>query len=199
MQSILHLLGILTGGEVETAARDRGGVTMPSDALAAWASEQCKLLEEADLPPEQKAQSAEIIVQCGGTIGTLPVAFSGTVWLNLEELRPLIASKQKIPVYMGKITYEEDTDPVGRMEFDNEFKPSQELIIVPELSEVFIYPVLFRPNHGPSCLLDVFEDLLRTVWGGFEESEDYEYRVGSIWGVEILRLVTIYSRANPES
>jgi hypothetical protein len=119
-------------------------------------------------------------------------------------LRPLIASKDKNAVHLGEITYDQDTDPVARMDFDHEFKPSRELIIFPQLSEVFAYPV--RParvvvrSNGPSFLLDyLFEDLLRTVWGGFEASEDYEYLVGSVWGEEILRPVTIYSRANPES
>ena len=43
VQSIPDLVGIVSGGEVQTAARDRGRVTMPPDALAAWASEQGKL------------------------------------------------------------------------------------------------------------------------------------------------------------
>jgi Histidine kinase-, DNA gyrase B-, and HSP90-like ATPase len=56
VQSIRHLLGIVSGGEVQTAARDRGRLTMPPDALAAWASEQGKLLEEAAVSADQKAQ-----------------------------------------------------------------------------------------------------------------------------------------------
>ena len=59
---IPHVLGIVIGGEVETAARDRGRFVAPSDAFATWASEQGKLLEQADVTDKQKAEGAEIIL-----------------------------------------------------------------------------------------------------------------------------------------
>jgi hypothetical protein len=59
-----------------------------------------------------------------------------------------------------------------------------------------MYRVRFgRDDRRPSFLLAVFEELLQTIWGGFEESDDDSYVVG-IAGAEIIRPVTIYSRAD---
>jgi hypothetical protein len=196
---IPHLLGIVTGGEVDTAARDQGRLTVPPDAFVTWVTEQGRLFEEAALSAEQKAVGAEIILKCGGTIGNLPVAFSGNMWLTLEELRPLIASQQEIAVHVGEITHEAD-DAVGMNVFDNEFKPLQDLIIIPKLSKDFMHPVRFgRDGLRTSLLLSAFEDLLQNVWGGFEEFEDYGYPVGSVGGEDIIRPVNIYSRGDSKS
>ena len=58
VQTISHLLGIVTGGEAETAARDRGRFTAPPDAFAKWASEQGTLLEGAAVDDWQKKRRA---------------------------------------------------------------------------------------------------------------------------------------------
>jgi len=167
-------------------------------AFAVWAIEQGRLLEETASSAKQKAVGAEIILKCGGTIGNLPVAYSFYTWLTLEELRPLIASKLHIAVHVGEITYD-DTDPVTRNDFDTQFTPSQDLIIVPMLSEDFMHPVRFGRDLRTSSLLSVFKDLLQNVWGVFEASEDDEYVVGSACGEEIIRSVTIYTRAGSTS
>lgn len=195
VKAISYLLGIVTGGEVETVARDQGRFTAPPDAFAMWATEQGRLLEKAAVTDEQKAEGAEIIIGCGGTIGNLPIAYSGNKWLTVEELRPLIASKLEIVVHVGKITHESDDD-VGQHYFDREFTLAPDIIIVAESSEDFMYRVRFgRDGPRPKFLLRVFEDLLQTIWGGFEESDDHYHMVGDA-GAEIFRPVTIYSRAD---
>jgi hypothetical protein len=152
------------------------------------------ILEKATVTDEQKAEGAEIILGCGGTIGNLPIAYSGNKWLTIEELRPIIASKLEIAVHVGKITHESDDD-VGQYYFDREFTLAQDIIIVAESSEAFMYRVRFgRDGQRPKFLLSVFEDLLQTIWGGFDEADDDCYVVGSA-GAEIFRPVTIYSRA----
>jgi hypothetical protein len=166
----------------------------PPDAFSIWASEQGRLLEQADVTNEQKAEGAEIILGSSGTIENLPIAYSGNKWLTVEELRPLIASKLQIAVHLGMITYDSDDD-VGQHYFDHEFTLAQDIIIIAKSSENFTYRVRFdRDGRRPSFLLAVFEELLQTIWGGFEESDDDWYVVG-IAGAEITRPVIIYSRA----
>jgi len=198
VESLPHLLGIVTGGDVETAARDRGRFIAPPETFATWASDQGRLLEQADVTDEERAEGAEIILGCGGTIENLPIAYSGSRWLTIGELRPLIASKLQIAVHVGTITYETDDD-VGEQYFYSEFKLAQDIIIIAKSAETFMYRVRFGRDDGrPSFLLAVFEELLQTNWGGFEEEDDDYYVIG-IAGAQIFRPVTIYSRADSKS
>jgi hypothetical protein len=108
------------------------------------------------------------------------------VALTVGELRPLIASELQIAVHVGMITYESDDD-VGEQYFDRESTLAQDIIIIAKSSETFMYRVRFgRDDPRPSFLLSVFEELLQTIWGGFEESDDDWYVVG-IAGAEITR------------
>jgi hypothetical protein len=67
------------------------------------------------------------------------------------------------------------------------------------LPEDFMHPVRFGRDLRTSSLLRVFKDLLQNVWGVFEASEDDDYAVGSALGADIVRSVTIYSRAGSTS
>ena len=120
-------------------------------------------LEEAPLTDERQAEAAEIILGCGETIGNLPIAYSANKWLTIEELRTLLASKSKIAVHVGEITYE-DTDPVGSRIFDIEFTPEQDLLILAGSSEAFMHRIRFGPDGPrPSFLVGEFKKLLQTV------------------------------------
>ena len=63
-----NVQGVLSG-EAITAARDVALPLVPKDVLSAWATEQAELLVETRIDEERKANAAETVLECGGSIG----------------------------------------------------------------------------------------------------------------------------------
>jgi hypothetical protein len=76
--------GVLAG-EAITAARDLAIPIVPADVLVAWATEQAMLILGARVEDERKARAAEVVLECGGDIGQLPIVQWAGEWLNTEE------------------------------------------------------------------------------------------------------------------
>lgn len=197
VQTVPHIVGIMMG-EVQIAARNQGRMLATPMAIQTWVSEQAKLIETSNLSEQRKAMSAEIILECGGAIGNLPIAQRGGTWFTVEELRDLIHNERRLLIQVGEIDYE-DYDPVGRDIFNGHFTPSKELLFFPALSDLLLNTENRNNRRRPSYLLGFFEDLLHQIWGNFEEFEEDDYIVGTAWGSEITRSITTYQRAIPSS
>lgn len=191
VQSMAHILGIVIG-DVDTAARDQGRMSVDTTALMMWATDQSRLLEESEISADHKAMHAEIILECGGTIGDLPIARRGGEWLTVGHLRALIETKQEIAIHVGEIGHE-DYDPIGKNDFEQTFEPSKDLLFFPKATGIFVYDDGQDRYGRPSFLLKFFEGLLRESWGAFEEYDDDEYIAGTAYNNEINRSVVVYS------
>lgn len=198
---ISNLLGIV-GGEVTTAARDIGRVTAPSRALSKWATEQARLIETTNLPDSHNALAAEIILECGGSILSLPVAKWRGEWLNSDDLAERFASESEISLHVGDVRYDDDVDTITKNVFEHSKELNKEIVFVPKPDRPFASPeprnYLSGHYRQKSFLRHHIGSLLDEAWGGYEN--DYDERVvGHAEGEEILRDVEIFRRQNDKA
>jgi hypothetical protein len=130
---ISSVRGILLGRE-STASRNEAYVIAPTEVLKAWATEQAGLIAKADLYGGDKALAAQIVLHCGGDIGSLPVAKLNGDWLSESQLRKYVrTSDDELIVHAGtNVFYDEDEDDVHPREFQEEFQDQNGVIFVPE-------------------------------------------------------------------
>jgi len=190
IQSVPHLIGIITG-EVQTAARDSGRALVSQDTLQGWADEQSARLSKLKFDQERKALSAEIILECGAKIRSLPIIRRGGLWYNVKEFSAAISDEKEIVIHVGDVTYDEE-DSVSESSFD-EFEPSDTLFMIPTLSGN-ITRKTDRYGSRPSHLLAVVELLIKNAWKEYEEYDDREV-VGEVQYKDIVRSVNIYRRS----
>jgi hypothetical protein len=186
IDSMAHIVGFMAG-ETTVVSRSEGALVVPKDALAAWATEQAKLIAKQPIDDSVKAKCSELVLQCGGTIGNLPVAFWGRTWLNTDQLCAELAANGRIYCYADDLSYE-DYDPVSKMEFDHDLKRSENVIFLPTTQ-------YWRRNYLPkiSSSSAYFLRLLNEVWGEYEQ-EDSEFTVALVNGQEIMRFGDEYTK-----
>jgi len=190
LQGLASIIGVIDG-RVSTAARNAGSFAVPPAALTKWANGQARLLERADLDGEMKAECAELILRCGGSIRSLPVARFGGSWLNQKELKEIISSKDIIQVLVGDVTHE-DHDEVGADTFHNTFKMYDNIFWMPSVESKIFPPTTTEPEN--SDLFGVFMKILENSWKSFEAYEDADFAVGKAGSEEIVRLVWQFER-----
>lgn len=183
LRSIPHLQGILPG-EASTIGRNAGNLSVGEGVLAAWATEQAKLISRTKWSQLLKAQSAEIVLRCGGKIGALPIGRIAGKWLNAKSLKQQLRGLQRLPILVGNISYD-DNDYVPKAAFDSAFVESSEVLFIPEVG-------LSEGSH----LLSAVIAEIRTVWRRYEEDTDFDCVVGKVSGEEITRPVEIYQRVS---
>ncbi len=83
--SLAGIFGILTG-KSERAARDHARPDVSGTALAAWASEQAKLIKNLFEDPERQVACAEVIRRCGGDVGDLAITRFRGNWMTQRQL-----------------------------------------------------------------------------------------------------------------
>jgi hypothetical protein len=112
-----NLEGVIAG-EAVTAARDLAVPVVPREVLSAWATEQAQLFASARLDDESRAIAAEIVLECGGDIGLLPIVRWGGEWLNAEQLTAKVAGADELILnFDGEFTYDEDEDLMHPRDF----------------------------------------------------------------------------------
>ncbi|MGJ5046805.1 HD domain-containing protein [Bradyrhizobium oligotrophicum] len=87
-------VGILSG---ETSDASRGSAThnVPKEVLAAWASEQAKLITEDRFGLQERTRGAEWIDSIGGDPGDLPFVFCGGALLTKAKFLEVMSSGRK--------------------------------------------------------------------------------------------------------
>jgi hypothetical protein len=189
IQAVPHLVGIVTG-EVQTAARDRGSTALSPGALKEWGNDQSEILTRVALSSERKALCAEILLECGSHIYTLPIITKNEDWLNVDEFINEIIEEDEIALHLGSIDYDEE-DFVSESSFD-EFQPLDDLFIVPRLSGALM-EATNRYRTRPSRLLSIIRMIIKETWGDYEEYDD-EQVVGYVEHHEITRSVYIFKK-----
>lgn len=198
-----NIQGLLVG-ETLTASRDSALPTASKEQLAAWATEQASIIGMSRSDELHKARCAEIVLECGGAIGDLPIACQGpSDWLNVTEIRDRFQNVSELTItFDGEFSYEEDTDDVHPREFKSFFEIGSNIWVVPKHSGSVLtvgqtqWPrAMVGDSSWPSSNL---AELVRTVisesWSENYEVGDEDAEVGTVNGTPIIRNVTVFRR-----
>ena len=196
-----NLEGVLAG-EAITAARDVAVPIVPREVLSAWATEQARLFANARVDDESKAIAAEIVLECGGDIGLLPIACWAGEWLNAEELGARVAGADELILnFEGEFTYDEDEDPMHPRDFKEKFEISDDVIMVPKHDGSIVrarginWPAsIFESRDGRNRLSELVRKIVDDAWGdAYDEFEETRV-VGKVAWEDVLRNVVIFAR-----
>ena len=198
-----NIQGILLG-EPTTVARDAARPLVCKQALARWASRQAQLVADLVLDDEIQAKTAEIVLECGGDIGSLKVIRFGESWLNIEEFDQRLESSSELVVWFeGEIEYEEDQDKVHPNDFRMNFDQSEDVAIALKYNGSILslgnstWPRVLTENKkpNPSNVADFIRNRIYNKWGTEIDEYEEERPVGIVAFTEITRKTTIFCPA----
>ena len=195
--SLRNVSGILLG-EAITASRNSARPIATADAISAWASKQAELIAHSTKDEKRQAQSAEIVLECGGSIGQLKIVRWGPEWMTEDEFESRLRSTKEFAVsFDGDFDYDEDEDDVHPREFREGFEVLEDVVVVERydggilrLGNVPWPKTLFSGRIDRNSNLSAYVRLiLERVWGSFEEIQELRV-VGNVADTEIVRMVT---------
>lgn len=187
--------GILLGVET-TASRNAASPIVPAPVLASWSSEQAIALVTAEVPDEEKARAAAIVMACGGDVSDLPVVWWREEWMTASQFSVALDTLDRFVVHEGSISHDDDDD-ITKREFESSFKADAEIAQTVDgrygrlRSNDWIASVTQGNGSTP---LAVIEALICDAWIQVECEED-TLAVGESFGTEIYRQVAVYTRA----
>lgn len=203
---LANIEGVLLGVAV-TAARDAAQPLASKEALGRWASTQAELIATSVKDEERQARSAEVVLECGGTIGNLKVLKMGSDWLTTSEFVARLHTSTEIAIsFDGEFDYDEDQDEVHPKEFREEFAISEEIALVLRHNGNILkggnltWPrsVTGQPKHSDSNVAAYVRALIEGVWGGVQEDDETRV-VGYVNSSEISRQITVFRAPEAES
>ncbi|EPK4365737.1 HD domain-containing protein [Citrobacter freundii] len=126
------------------------------------------------------------------------------VWLtsnkrcSLSEIKNILVASDEILFHNGDLDYDDD-DNVRRTDFERDLILEDNVIIIHSnsiyyLNETFTFDKVITKYNLPRInYVEELESLIKEIWGGFDEKEEYE-KIGVVNETEILRSVTKYSK-----
>ena len=190
-------------GEVVTVSRDVAKPLVDSQSLAKWATEQSELIADKIRDEEQQAKSAEVILVCGGDVGSLKILRWGTDWLNSQELSERLQEEDVFHVsFDGEFDYDEDLDDVHPRDFREDFDQSDDIAVVLKHDGKIIsdnslqWPDIptKETNISNSQVAAHVGKIIQDTWGQDVEEFIETRSVGVVGRVEIMREVMIFRR-----
>ncbi len=203
----LHNVEGILLGEAVTAARDAAQPLATREALARWASKQAELIMASVKDEERQARSAEVVLECGGDIGSLKFLKWGADWLDTSEFRERLCSSTEIAIsFNGEFDYDEDRDDVHPKEFRQDFTVSDNIALVLKHDGGILksttngWPRSITGQAKPreSNLAEYARNLIRQVWGDTFQDDDEERVVGKVGYSDITRDVTVFRVADED-
>jgi Histidine kinase-, DNA gyrase B-, and HSP90-like ATPase len=200
-----NLAGILAG-EAITATRDLAVPAVPREVLEAWASDQAQLILSARIDEESKARAAEVILECGGDIGLLPIVHWAGEWLNTEEFAARVTGESELALnFGGDFEYDEDKDGMHPRDFKDSFVLSDDIIMVPKHNGSIVnsrgidWPAsLYDDRVGKYRLSELVKQIVLDAWGGSYDETEAIRVVGKVDVDDVERNVTIFMRAEAD-
>jgi hypothetical protein len=201
--SRLHNVQGVLLGEAVTAARDSAQPLATKEALAAWASQQAQLIAKHVADEERQAMSAEVVLECGGDVGTLKIVKWGADWLDVHEFSDrLYAYTELVISFRGEVDYDEDRDDVHPKEFRQEFKQSDDVALVLKHDGGILrltgysWPrvLMGLPDAAESRTAAFVRDAIAEVWSHEVSEDEDEREVGKVGSTEIIRNATVFTR-----
>jgi hypothetical protein len=203
---LANIQGVLLG-EALTAARDSAIPTVSREILAEWATEQARLIADLNIDEEQKARSAEVVLECGGQLGKLPIARWGDEWIDAESFWDRIAMLDEVVIsFDGEFSYDEDRDDVHPRDFHQNFTVDQDIIVVPKHNGEILsigrqsWPnsITGRSKWSDSNLETEIKRILNESWvEGISHSIE-ERKIGTVGHDSISRAVDVFRRGGSD-
>lgn len=172
-------------GEAMTAARDTAKPLATQEAMVLWATKQAEIIGESVMDEEQQARSAEVVLECGGSIGNLKIVNWGADWMTEREFEEQLRSSSELAInFDGEFGYDEDDDNVHPKEFRDDFNISGDVALVLKHDGSILgvgnttWPgsLFMRQRRQNSNLANYVVGIIRRVWGE-NVDEDEEERV----------------------
>ena len=195
-----NVQGILLG-EAITAARDLANPLVSKEVLAQWASEQAQLICDSVPDEECQAKSAEVVLECGGNIGSLKIIRWGLEWLSADAFEERIRLSDELIIgFKGEFEYDEDWDNVHPKEFRENFVQNEDVAIVFKhwggILKVgnFSWPssLTGQQKLNDSNVADLVRNRIDSVWGIDLREEEEKRVIGEVEGNEIIREITVF-------
>lgn len=178
-------LGVMSG-DVTTLSRRQAGVSVPTEALKVWATEQTTLISTSAIPLTEKMLAAGIAKACGADTGKLPIAMVGGKPLDQSQLKMYLKRcYTPLQTYFEVLRWNEG-DECYPHELDS-FKANPEILFAPEPVEL-----AWAPCRASFHAL--LETTLSEAWGEWNLEENEEFAIGTVNSIRILRHVVIYTR-----
>lgn len=196
--------GILLGKSV-TAVRDTALPIVPHEALAQWSSRQAQLIARSVQNEEHQANSAEVVLVCGGDVDDLKILRWGSKWLNATEFVSRISSRNEFFIgFDREFEYDQNVDNVVPRDFRDNFVQDENAIMVPKHHGWIVqvgrwnWPEAYpsSPDVGPSRLAKFVRDKIIYVWGSEFRVVDMEQEIGRVNDTKVLRNVQTFIRAS---
>jgi hypothetical protein len=197
---LYNIAGILLGKAV-TAARDAAQPLATKEALARWASRQAELIVASVKDEERQARSAEVVLECGGGIGSLKFIKWGEDWLDTNEFVNRLHSTKEIVInFDGEFDYDEDQDDVHPKEFRKDFSQCENVALIFKhdggimrtANSSWPRSVTGKAKSSESNIAEYSRNLIMQVWGDTVEEDTDERVVGKVGYTEITRVVTVF-------
>ena len=179
--------GILLG-EVSKIDRRNGETHLSPRATAAWITVQVGLVHAAKLDPEEKARFADLALRYGASIDDLPIAKVKGSWVNSIEFARELNTLDQLVLEIGHLHYDGNIDNVPKWEFDQYFKPSDDIVFLPFLWD------FMRGNLRSSPIGTYTLGICENIWGGYEEQNEDDRLVWHVHREEIRRQITVYRK-----
>jgi hypothetical protein len=196
-----NVVGVLIG-EATTAARDSAQPLVPKGALAQWASKQASLISDLVRDEERQARSAEVVLECGGEIGSLKIVKWGPDWLNTEEFKERLGQSEELVIHFdGDFNYDEDKDSVHPKEFRENFTLSENIAMVLKHDGGILrgsktnWPraLTGQKKWSDSNVAAFIRGLIIDVWGENHGNDTQDRTIGKVGYMEIIRDMNIFS------
>ncbi|MCO7507885.1 ATP-binding protein [Serratia fonticola] len=198
-----NIQGILLGDAI-TVLRDTAIPKIPYSILSEWATEQRKFIESSNFSDEDKLDYADIILQCGGDIGSLPIVRVGEdKWLNTVEFAEFVSNSSRLILVDNKnLSYSESEDDVLERDFSYYFKMYDDIVSLNGRSARIletdndVWPsMLVNDFNGPVFgMNELITQCILSVWGEEYDEEKDKIIIGDVNGVEITRQVTYLTK-----
>lgn len=186
------IAGLLLGVET-TASRNTAEPIVPAPVLASWSSEQALIVSGAEVPDDEKALAAAIVMACGGDIADLPVVWWQDKWMSRTHFVEVLRSVDRLVLHEGDISHEDDDD-VTKRDFQSDFTayPKVARTAGSQYNQVKTTKWIVAITQGTGdSPLEAIENLIITIWGGATKEDDV-LPVGEVNGTEIQRPVLVY-------
>ncbi|HDT1880472.1 TPA: hypothetical protein QHQ50_003303, partial [Enterobacter hormaechei subsp. steigerwaltii] len=128
----------------------------------------------------------------------LNVWFISNKRCSLSDIKNLLISSDEILFHIGDLEYDDD-DSVRKTDFERDLMLENNVIVshsnsVYHFHEAFTFDKVIEKYNLPRVsYAEKLEDLIKEIWGDFEEKEEYEV-IGLVNNTEIMRRVTKYSK-----
>lgn len=187
---LIYIDGLFLG-DTDVLARNSASLSIPSEALSRWATEQSKIVARSGISDDEKIIAAGIILACGGDSGNLPVAHMRNRYLNKSQLVDLVRSRSELRVFEGEPEFDEEIDDCRPREFRESFSHARDVLFLGEVPGASLERFWFP---GKPVYWAMLKSTIRRYWKSSSREKIDQMVVGRVDYDKILREVEVLRR-----